>query len=58
MIAGRVDRGYFVAVIFSDEDAQRIADYQATLHDAQQRTGLDIEFVLVDARRPLSASNV
>lgn len=56
MEAERVRDGYFVAVAFNDEEMTKAADYRLRLNAANADGQFNIRFIIVDARRPLSAS--
>jgi hypothetical protein len=54
--AERIDHGYFIVIIQSDVDLRRVQQIQNRIGAVRTATGLRIDYVGVDARRPLSAS--
>lgn len=56
--AERVDRGYFIVIMQSDGDLRRVLHIQNRIAAVRKATGLRIDYVGVDARRPPSASTL
>lgn len=57
--ADEVDLGYFLVVVYSDEDAKRIKDIQKVVEAVKASKKRDIRAIVVDARRdPPSASKL
>jgi hypothetical protein len=59
MHAEEAKTGYFIVVLFTEEDMKRIAGIRRAVTNLNKHTGGEISVVLVDARREkLSASKL
>jgi hypothetical protein len=57
--AEKVGIGYFIVILYSDQDFQKITDIQNRVKKVQEKTGYQITVVSVDVRpNPLSASKL
>lgn len=56
--AERTDNGYFVVVAYNDDEIKKVGDYAERLRALNEKLGTNINVILVDARRPPSASTV
>lgn len=51
--------GYFVAIMYTDNDEARIKDIHEIVTEVNQKTGKDIQVMVIDARKaPISASKL
>lgn len=54
-----IDEGYFLVVMYSDRDVERVSKIEERVREASVATGLQLNYVLVDARsNPPSASKL
>lgn len=56
MRADGISDGFFVVIIFTDEDNRRVSDVRSIAKRVAKRLNYEIEVVVVDARKPPSAS--
>jgi hypothetical protein len=57
--AEKIDIGYFIVILYSDKDIEKIRDIRSIVEDVNGETGYQIDVALIDARpNPLSASRL
>jgi hypothetical protein len=57
MSAEDVGKGYFIVIVYSERDMERIHEIQERIAELRAQAGYDIRPIIVDARQPDSASH-
>lgn len=60
LVSDATDEGWFVAIQYRDvkSSTERVAQLPAEVKTVAERTGKDLHFMAIDARKPLSASKI
>jgi hypothetical protein len=56
--AERIREGWFIVIIQSEEDLKRLSEIQNHMSDVARQTGLKLNYISVDSRRPKAASKL
>ncbi len=56
--AEKTKLGFFIVIMFSDSDAEKAKDISSLVEQATSPLGYDVRAIIIDARKPISASKL